>query len=157
MEQAQRIALATGGLILLGAGVGGLLLRRKNELPPPQNLPVPYGWQPGFPLSLPPGSYYASNTPNFDEADFGGGWILRDVRGIKQPPTLDPDKDAHVGMVASLVFTYGDKGVPKVFNTRIIDISGDDFQGQWMTKPPEGSGVQLPAFRGAHIFTLRKS
>jgi len=157
MERGQRIALAAGGGLVL-ASVGGFFLRwrsSKKELPPPQDLKPPYGWQPGFPLSLPPGSYYAGTTPNFDESDFGGGWVLRDVRGIR-PANLDPDRDAHIGMTASLVFTYGDKGIPKVFNVKILGIGGDDYQGQWATKPPDGSGVQLPEFRGAHIFTLHK-
>jgi hypothetical protein len=92
---------------------------------------------------------------SFDESDFGGGWILRDVRGARDP-NFNPDRDAHVGMTASLVLTYGEKGQPAVFNAKIIGISGDDFQGQWATKPPQGSGVQMPEFRGAHILTLHK-
>jgi hypothetical protein len=153
MEQGQRIALAVGGTILLGAGVGGFLLRRKKELPPPQPFKPPYGWQPG--LGPPdPNAIYASLT-SFDVTDFGGGWILRDVRGAR-PQNLDPDRDAHVGMTASLVFTYGQKGEPMVFNVKILGISGDDYQGQWVTKPPGGSGVQLPEFRGAHILALHK-
>jgi hypothetical protein len=154
MEQGQRIALAAGGVILLGAGVGGLLLRKKEEKPPPQPFAPPYGWQPGFTMPPDPGAHYASAT-NFDEADFGGGWILRDVRGAR-PADLNPDRDAHVGMTASLVLTYGPKGEPMVFNAKILQISGDDYQGQWVTKPPSGSGVQLPEFRGAHILALHK-
>lgn len=152
MEQGQRVALAVGGTLLLGAGAVGFFLRRKAELPPPKPFAPPYGWQPGFTMPPDPNAIYASAT-SFDEADFGGGWILRDVRGAR-PPTLNPDRDAHVGMTASLVLTYGSKGEPMVFNAKIIGISGDDYQGQWATKPPSGSGVQMPEFRGAHILAL---
>lgn len=156
MDRGQRIALATGGGLVL-VGVGGLFWKwwgAKNEQPPPKDLILPYGWQPGMPTSLPPGSHYAKVT-SFDQSDFGGGWILRDVRGARDPK-LDPDKDAHVGMTAALVLTYKEGGVPKVFLVKIIGISGDDYQSQWTTQPPSGSGVQLPEFRGAHILTLHK-
>lgn len=152
MEQGQRIALAAGGVILFGVGVGGILLRKKEELPPPKPFAPPFGWQPGFTMPPDPNAHYASAT-SFDVPDFGGGWILRDVRGAR-PQNLNPDTDAHVGMTASLVLTYGPKGQPMVFNAKILGISGDDYQGQWMTKPPAGANVQLPEFRGAHILAL---
>jgi len=155
MDRGQRIALGLGGGLTL-VGVGGLFWRwySSQKPQPPQDFKPPYGWQPGFTLPMDPNAHYASAV-SFDQADFGGGWILRDVRGARDP-NLDPDKDAHVGMTASLVLTYKEGGPPKVFLVKIIGISGDDFNSQWLTQPPAGSGVQLPEFRGAHIFTLHK-
>jgi hypothetical protein len=156
MDRGQRIALGVGGGLTL-LGVGGLALRwysSQKQLPPPTDFRPPYGWQPGFKMPMDPHAFYASAV-SFDEADFGGGWILRDVRGARDP-NFNPDTDAHIGMTASLVLTYGAGGVPKRFDVKIFQISGDDYQGQWLTQPPAGSGVQLPEFRGAHIFTLHK-
>lgn len=150
-----RAALVIGGG-LAAAGIGGLIYRyrQQSSSPPSKDFVPPYGWQPGFKLPMDPNAHYASLV-SFDQSDFGGGWILRDVRGARDP-NLDPDKDAHVGMTASLVLTYKEGGVPKVFLVKIIGISGDDFNGQWITQAPAGSGVQMPEFRGAHIYTLRK-
>lgn len=151
----RRLALVAGGS-LAAVGVGGLVWQwlKKPPPPPPKDFVPPYGWQPGFQLPMDPNAHYASAV-SFDESDFGGGWILRDVRGARDP-NLDPDKDAHIGMTAALVLTYKEGGVPKVFLVKIIGISGDDFNGQWLTQPPSGSGVQVPEFRGAHILTLHE-
>lgn len=156
MDRGQRIALGVGGGLTL-LGVGGLAWRwysGTKQQPPPTDFQPPYGWQPGFKMPMDPNAHYASAV-SYDQADFGGGWILRDMRGARDP-NLNPDTDAHVGMTASIVLTHGAGGVPKVFNVKIFQISGDDYQGQWLTQPPAGSGVQLPEFRGAHILTLHK-
>jgi hypothetical protein len=156
MDRGQRIALATGGgLVLVGAG--GLFWKwwsSQKELPPPQPFVPPYGWQEGFPKTpLPPGSYYASLTQGRWVEDIGGGWLMLDATGVRDP-NLDPDKNAHVGMLASLIL-QNRGAAPMVFTTKILNISGDDYAGQWMVKPPDG-GPQAIDFRGANIFTLRK-
>lgn len=94
-----------------------------------------------------PPVYYAGS---FSE-EIGGGWTMLDVRSMQ---TVDPDKDAHVGMTASLLLS--NRGAePKVFNARILGISGDDFSGQWVGGAPAG-GPQMIDFRGANILALHK-
>lgn len=156
MERSQRIALATGGGLIL-VGVGGLFWKwssSKKELPPPEDFVPPYGWQPGFPKTpLPPGSYYASLAQGQWVTDLGGGWLLLDATTVRDPK-LNPDADAHIGMLVSLILS--NRGAPpKVFLAQIIGISGDDYSGSWRTKPPNG-GPQMIDFRGANILTLHK-
>lgn len=157
MDRGQRIALATGGGLIL-VGVGGMLWRwqsaKKKELPPPQDLkPPPYGWQPGFKLPVDPNAIYAALVKGQWVEDLGGGWVMLDATAIRDSK-LDPDRDAHVGMIASLILS--NKGAPpKVFLAQIIGISGDDYNGTWRTQPPSG-GPQMIDFRGANIYTLHK-
>jgi hypothetical protein len=147
--------LIVGGTLLIGS-VGYLLYKRLSQptLPPPADLKLPYGYVPGW-YSQPPnkGGIYVSLRQGSSDDDVGGGWILRDVTDIRDA-AIDPDRDAHVGMLASLVLQNRDAPA-KVFTTKILGISGDDFTGQWLTQPPAG-GPQMIDFRGAHIFTLRK-
>lgn len=84
----------------------------------------------------------------FDE-DIGNGWALIDARESRVR-AINPDTDVHVGNTVSLILRYKN-GPEKVFNAHVINITGDDFSGQWAGGGPSG-GPQLIDFRGAHIF-----
>ena len=105
----------------------------------------------------PPSPNETSNPPvykvGYFETDLGGGWKLLDAREMRDP-NFDPDADAHTGMTASLVL-QNLTGPLKVFNARILGITGDDYSGQWVGGGPVG-GPQLIDFRGANIFTLHR-
>lgn len=135
-----KIAFGVGaGLSLLG--LGGLLYWRskrsssKTDTTPNETSKVPV--------------YYTSLREGTFDEDIGGGWVLQDVRDLRTTP-IDTDKDVHIGNIVSL-FLQNKTGPIKVFNVRVIGISGDDFSGQWVTGQPAG-GPQMIDFRGAHIF-----
>jgi hypothetical protein len=94
--------------------------------------------------------YYASLREGTFDEDIGGGWIVRDVRAVRTAP-IDTDRDVHIGNIISLFLQHGVADV-KVFNVRVVGITGDDFSGQWVSGQPAG-GPQMIDFRGAHIFS----
>lgn len=95
--------------------------------------------------------YYVSLREGTFDEDIGGGWVLRDVRNLRTT-AIDTDRDVHVGHVVSL-FLQNRNAPVKVFNVRVLNITGDDFSGQWVTGQPAG-GPQMIDFRGAHIFSF---
>jgi hypothetical protein len=104
--------------------------------------------------STPPIYYASLRQGSFDE-DIGGGWVLLDVTDIRDP-NLNTDRDVHVGNIVSLFLQHGgssSKTPVKVFNVRVLGITGDDFTGQWIVEGPAG-GPQMIDFRGAHIFSF---
>lgn len=131
------------GIGLSVVGIGGLLYWRsrasstkKNDTPNERSkVPV----------------YYASLRENTFDEEIGGGWVLKDVRSIRLTP-IDPDRDVHTGHIVSL-FLQNRNAPVKVFNVRVLGITGDDFTGQWVSGAP-ADGPQMIDFRGAHIFSF---
>lgn len=130
-----------GGLSVLG--IGGLLYwRAKRSTSAPNQTPNETSKVP---------VYYAGLRQGTFDTELGGGWVLKDVRDLRVTP-IDTDRDVHVGNIVTL-FLQNRNAPVKVFGARVINISGDDFDGQWVTGSPSG-GPQMAAFRGAHIFSF---
>ena len=142
----RNLALAAGGG-LFAAGIGGLIWRQRQQKKTPPKPPSVWG------VDRPP-IYYASARQNSFDEEIGNGWRLLDARNFRVRE-IDTDKDIHLGNVTYLILQHG-SGVPgKVFAARVIGISGDDFNGQWVGESPAG-GPQMIEFRGAHIFEFHK-